>query len=273
MSDHELLNAMVNKDADPVNVEPSFAGQVCSISTHLPNRILFLNCPGQLYSFLHSAIRTSYRPGIQREQGQQVLILNGLPFQAPGPGETFGPQIHCAIVRCMFACGWEIACSTTISLRVPDIHTFFFKKGPSHPPGQPLPSLCAMTFINSSTIRLVDAPVALLELVKITLEGHWNKGVQGSVNYKVTEGVPQFTLKGRLFDASGESELIAARAILAQLISKLANAGFMIVTACQSKVSNAGMRPQELDTWLIQCPEDSEEDADKKEVPNEVFRD
>lgn len=273
MSDHELLNAMVNRDADPVNVEPSFAGQICSISTHLPNRILLLNCPGQLYSFLHSAIRTSYRPGIQREQGQQVLILNGLPFQAPGPGETFGPQIHCAIVRCMLACGWEIACSTTISLRVPDVHTFFFKKGRAHPPGRPLPLLCAMTFISNNAIRLVDAPVALVELVKITLEGHWNKGVQGSVIYKITDGVPQFTMKGRLFDASGEAELIASRTILGQLISKLINAGFFVVTACQSKVTNAGMRPQELDTWLIKCPEELNEDNGNDDMPRETFRD
>lgn len=274
MSEHALLNAMVDRDADPVNVEPSFAGQICSISTHLPNRILFLNCPGQLYTFLHSAIRVSYRPGVKSEQGQQILTLNGLPFQAPGPGETFGPQIHCAIVRCMTACGWEIVCSTAISLRVPDIHTFYFRKTKySVETYTSQPMVCALAFIESNVMRLIDCPVALLELIKVTVEGHWRKGEKSAVKFKVRDSVPELTLKGRVFDATTNNEIIATRTILAQLISKMGAAGYTIITSCQTKVSNAGMRPQELDTWIIRCPDDGNDAAKDGTVPSETFRD
>lgn len=291
----QLLEAMVNKNADPVPVDPSFQGQICSISTHLPNRILFLNCPGQLYTFLHSAIRVSYRPGIHSQQGQQSILLNGAPFIAPGPGETLGPQVHVAIVRCMLACGWEIACSSSVSLRVPDIHTFFFKKSSSTDFKNI--EVCALAFIESNHIRLIDAPVKLLEILKMTIEGHFaKKGDKGAVKFTVKEGVPHFTIKGRVFDASTIVELISTRMLLSQMISKMSASGFEILTSCQARVTNAGMRPQELDTCkhnrpvevytnelcadqdagIIRCPvehDDDQDHGDVNEVPEQKSKD
>lgn len=245
---------MVNRDADPVNVESSFAGQICCISTHVPNRVLFLNCPGQLYTFLHSALRSSYRLGIRTEQGQQSIVLNGMPFHAPGPGETFGPQIHCAIVRCMLSCGWELVCGSGISLRVADVHAMFFKKAKQT--SNHSPNVCAISFIDSNIIRLIDTPVSLLEMIKDILHSQWRKGEKDVIKFKVQDGVPQFTLKGRVFDGMSVSDIVATRALLAQIISKMCASGYEIITSCPTKVSNAGMRPQELDTWIIRCPEE-----------------
>ncbi|CCG85138.1 Putative uncharacterized protein [Taphrina deformans PYCC 5710] len=274
MSHQDLLAAMTNRDADPVNVEPSFAGQICCISTHLPNRVLFLNCPGQLYSFLHSAIRTGYRLGIQKEQGQQALTLNGMPFLAPGPGEIFGPQIHCAIIRCMINCGWELVCGSSISLRVTDVHSMFFQKAPMTN-DTATAEVCALSFVEHNTVRLIDAPVELVELMKMILESHWLRGEKGAVKFSVQNGVPQFIMKGRLFDGAANVDLLATRALLAQVISKIKIEGYNIITACPTRVTNAGMRPQELDTWIIGCPKSRgvTETRDKPREVQEVFRD
>lgn len=272
MSD-PLLHAMVDQNAEPTEVEPSFAGQICCVSTHLPNQILVLNCPGTLYTFLRSAIRTGYRPGILREQGQQCIILNGQPFQGPGPGEISGPQLHLAIVRCMLSVGWEIACSSRISLRVPEVHTFFFQKSRQALQTDGSIVLCVLTFAESNLIKLIDAPVALVELVKTTLDGHWKKGEKKAVKYSIANGVPQFKLSGRVFDSMGKNELMAARMLLSQIISKLAAASYHIVTSCQTRRSDAGMGPQELDTWIIRCPNDEVQDSRNGAAPLESFRD
>lgn len=116
---------------------------------------------------------------------------------------------------------------------------------------------CALSFVDRNIIRLIDGPVKLLEIIKMMIEGHFSKqNNKATVKFTVKDGVPQFTIKSRVFDASTLEELVSTRTLLSQIISKMTASQFDIITSCQTRVTNAGMRPQELDTWIIQCPYD-----------------
>lgn len=274
MSHEDILAAMVDRDAEPVNVEPSFTNQVCCISIHIPNRVLFLNCPGQLYTFLHSALRTSYRLGIDKEQGQQWITLHGTPFMSPGPGQHAGPQIYCALIACMMKCGWQLVTASTISLRVTDVHSMFFEKAKLATTSGERLAICALTFIGMNIIELTDAPLHLVELLRTALNSHWKQGERNAVTSKLQSGAPQFQLSGRPWDAVGPADLIATRILIAQLLSKLKGAGYTVLLSCPTKITNAGMRPEELDSWIIQCPDtESTAAAADAQLGYETFKD
>ena len=177
-----------------------------------------------------------------KERGQQCIELKGSPFHAPNDAQDVeGTRIHCAIVRCMLACGWEIACSSQNSLSISDIHSFFFIKGRCIQA-----EICAITFVAFDTIRTTDASVEFVELLQQVFETKWP-----AVKYSVKSGSPEFQLKGNLWHASGDTAIFARQMLLAQLLSKMAASGYRVLTSAQTRVTNAGMRPQELDTWII----------------------
>ncbi|ORY82121.1 hypothetical protein BCR37DRAFT_393157 [Protomyces lactucae-debilis] len=263
MNDQErALDAMVNADAEPLNVDASYAYQTCCISTHGPNRILILNAPGVLRNMLVSAVKTSYRKGISKEVGQQEVILHGRPFFPFGQDLQDGVRITYALIRCMIQCGWDITTDINLSWRTFDVATLYFHKSESSDSkSRQHVVVCAIDLVDLNGIQVIDAPVALVNLVKTVIQQRWTAGH----TYSLAQGTPEFRLKGFAFESASSSQLAGSRMLLGTLLSRLRQDGYKLITTCNTKATEHG----QLSTLIIQCPTSALEPSEQPDAKSQ----
>ncbi|KAG0055375.1 hypothetical protein BGZ83_008767 [Gryganskiella cystojenkinii] len=248
----------------------SLSTQICCISMHHSDQIRLINTPEELTAPIRDVILSTWG-SIQKEsqvyRSYQFKML-GTPWMGSGPDSVKARRLVCQMMKCMAERGWTLIEAATVSKHLQDLDALYFERLDGGGAGRsssrdlttasstssssnnsqgiidPNVEMFVITFGRTDLIRLIDAPLNMVPLVRETLLNFWPDGIDTDGEFA---GSHEFKMKGRPFYAYKE-KTINCRIMLCQVLVTLRNQGFKLYSSVDV---TRGQEGRELDSWVL----------------------
>ncbi|KAL1924635.1 uncharacterized protein VTP21DRAFT_4289 [Calcarisporiella thermophila] len=223
------------------SITPS--GIISCISFNRTDRMRLFNFSPTLVNSIRSAIRESWKQGIQSEvdyYGAKEFKLYGNPWLGNVDEAVSSRRLLTAILKCMAKNGWNLIASADISKKSHDKDTLFFEYVATIVE----PMMFAMSFNMNDRLRIIEADQQVQTVVQNTIHAAWKKGVQNKREYY---GALEFKLAGWPWFADGK-ETVEIRLLLVQILNELRKIGYKLYASVDI---SAGTDGKDLESWVF----------------------
>lgn len=220
------------------------------LSLSRTDRIRLIKFPSSVTQVVKDAILRSWAKGIQAEKenaGSTEFQLRGNPWT--GQGDEAIPAIYmmCEVSSALYHLGWTLAMATDLSKRAMDKDTMIYRSGDIPPPC----SFMAVSFHEGDRLRLVRAPVEVINAVKNT----WGGNIQKE-SWKLENVAWEFKLIGNPWWSVGD-EAISVRILLLNMLDVLSAYGWEVHTSLDMTAGPGGLGKNagsDTDCWILRKP-------------------